>query len=77
MRKNGTLSRLERGVAVGLSMIWLAGGAVALYLAIVQGRWVMGLVALGALTYGAAWLRVATRSRLLTWPEFIAPWRRL
>jgi hypothetical protein len=48
-----------------------------LYLALVQGRWIMAFVALGALLYGAAWLRVAARSRLLTWVELIAPWRRV
>jgi hypothetical protein len=77
MRKSATLSRLERGVAVGLSVIWLAGGGFTLYLALVQGRWIMAFVALGALIYGAAWLRVAARSRLLTWVELIAPWRRV
>jgi len=77
MRRNGTLSRLERGLAVALSVIWLAGGAFALYLALARSHWVMAFVALGALVYGAAWLRVAARARLLTWVELIAPWRRV
>jgi len=77
MRKRGTLSRLERGVAVGLAAIWLAGGACAMYVALVHGRWGLGFVGLAAVLYGAAWLRVAARSRLLTWHEFIAPWRRI
>ena len=76
MRKNGTLSRAERGLAVALSLIWLAGGAFTMYFALLQGRWGMGLVALAGLLYGGAWLRVAARSRLLTWHEFITPWRR-
>jgi len=37
----------------------------------------LGFVGLAAVLYGAAWLRVAARSRLLTWHEFIAPWRRI
>jgi hypothetical protein len=75
MRRTATLSRLERGLAVCLSVIWLAGGAFALYLALARGHWMMAFVALGALVYGAAWLRVAARSRLLTWVELVAPWR--
>jgi hypothetical protein len=77
MRRTGTLSPPERGLAVGLAVLWLCGGAFALYFALIHSRWGMGLVALTALIYGAAWLRVAALSRLLTWPELIAPWRRV
>jgi hypothetical protein len=76
MRKGTTLSGFERGLAVSLSLVWLSGGALALYVAMVQSRWGMGVLALPALAYGAAWLRVAALSRVLTWPELIAPWRR-
>ena len=77
MHRRGTLSPFERGLAVCLSLVWLCGGAFALYFALVHSRWGMGLVALAALVYGAAWLRVAALSRLLTWPKLIAPWRRV
>jgi hypothetical protein len=75
MRRNGTLSPLERGLAVCLSLVWLLGGSFALYFALVHSRWGIALCALAALIYGLAWLRVAALSRLLTWLEVIAPWR--
>jgi hypothetical protein len=77
MQKRRALSPFERGLAVCLSLVWLGGGAFALYIALVHSRWGMGFAALAALIYGIAWLRVATVSRLLTWPELIAPWRRI
>jgi hypothetical protein len=77
MPKRRALSSFERGLAVCLSLVWLGAGALALYLALVHSRWGMGVAALAALIYGAAWLRVAALSRLLTWPELVAPWRRI
>jgi hypothetical protein len=77
MPKRRTLSPFQRGLAVFLALVWLGGGALALYLALVHSRWGVGIAALAALIYGAAWLRVAALSRLLTWPELIAPWRRI
>jgi hypothetical protein len=77
MRRGGKLSRLERLLAIGLSLVWLGAGCAALHLAFAQARWGVGIGALLALLYGAAWLRVAALSRLLTWPELIAPWRAL
>ena len=71
------LSPIERGVAVSLALVWLCGGAFALYLALVHARWGVAIGGVAALVYGAAWLRVAARSRLLTWHELIAPWRRV
>lgn len=76
MQKHHTLSRLERGIALCLALVWFCGGIFGLYGALACHRWAMGFVALPALLYGVAWLRVAARSRLLTWPELIAPWRR-
>jgi hypothetical protein len=70
------LSRLDRGIAVILSLVWLLGGAFGLYLALTRSRWLLAAVSLAALCYGAAWLRVALRSRLLTWRELVVPWRR-
>jgi hypothetical protein len=75
MRRNGKLSRLERLLAVGLSLVWLSGGCIALYFALINARWGMVALALVAVVYGAAWLRVAALARLLTWLEFVAPWR--
>ena len=77
MQKRRALSPFERGLAVCLSLVWLGGGAFALYLALIHSRWDMGVAALAALVYGVAWLRVAALSRLLTWPDLVAPWRRV
>jgi hypothetical protein len=77
MKRDRTLSPFERVVALCLSLAWLGGGAFAFYFALIHSRWGIGAAALAALVYGVAWLRVAATSRLLTWAELIAPWRRL
>jgi hypothetical protein len=69
------LSRLERWLAIALALVWLGGGIAALVLAVAESRWSLGACALLALPYGAAWLRIAARARLLTWAELVAPWR--
>jgi hypothetical protein len=69
------LSRIERFVAVGLALVWLGAGGAALWVAARQGDWPIGAVALLALAYGGAWLRVALRSHRLSWQELVAPWR--
>jgi len=74
MHRPRTLSSLERAVAVALAAVWLAGGAVALYVSWNAASW-MALCAVAAMVYGFAWLRVAFRSRLLTWQELVLPWR--
>jgi len=77
MKRNRTLSAFERVAALCLSVAWLGGGAFARHFALIHSRWGIGAAALAALLYGVAWLRVAARSRLLTWAELFAPWRRL
>ena len=69
------LSTAERTVAFVLSLAWLAGGCVGVYFGAVLFHW--GLIVFGvlAIAYGVAWVRVALRSRLLTWRELVAPWR--
>jgi len=71
------LSSIERGAAVCLAAVWLCGGAFGLYLALVHARWGLAIVSIALLLYGGTWLRVATRSRLLTWQEFLTPWRQV
>jgi hypothetical protein len=75
MRTNGKLSRLERALAAGLSVVWLFFGCKALYLALSNSRWGMAVLASGAVVYGFAWIRVAILARLLSWREIVAPWR--
>jgi hypothetical protein len=75
MRRNGKPSRLERLIAAGLSAVWLSAGCAALYIALTNSRWLIAALALLAVGYGAAWLRVAFRARPLVWHELVAPWR--
>ena len=69
------LSKLERAAAVCLSLVWVAGGFIALGAALTHSRWIMALCAAAAIGYGIAWARVALLSRLLSWPELFMPWR--
>ena len=76
MKKARKLSSLDRVVAACLAVVWLGGGAIGACVALIQGRWAIGIAAAAAVYYGAAWLRVVARSRPLTWAEFVTPWRR-
>jgi hypothetical protein len=69
------LSKLGRLTAVCLSLVWVAGGCIALVVALIHSRWIMSLMSVAAIGYGIAWGRVALLSRLLTWPELFMPWR--
>jgi hypothetical protein len=71
------VSGLERFLAGSLSLVWLMAGCVALYFAVVASRWSVAVLAVVALVYGVAWLRVVLLSRMLTWHELVAPWRRV
>ncbi|HMH30832.1 MAG TPA: hypothetical protein VK580_19735 [Steroidobacteraceae bacterium] len=69
------LSKAERILALCLAAIWIAAGCAALAIALVHSRWFTCIIALAAVGYGIAWLRVALFARLLTWPELFTPWR--
>jgi hypothetical protein len=75
MTIRGNLSGVNRAVAFALAIVWLGGGAAGLVVGLGHAQVVMVIVAMGAIVYGCLWLRVAARSRLLTWRELIAPWR--
>ena len=75
MSIRGNLSGVNRAVAFALAIVWLGGGTAALVVGLGHAQVVMVIVAMGAIVYGSLWLRVAARSRLLTWRELIAPWR--
>jgi len=68
------LSLCERCLAVGLTIVWLFVGGMALYAALARSRWGVATLAFGALVYGIASLRVACLARLLTWSELVVPW---
>jgi hypothetical protein len=69
------LSKLERALAICLSLVWVGGGCVVLGVGLIHARWIMTLCAAAAIGYGIAWARVAVLSRLLTWPRLLMPWR--
>ena len=75
MRPGRTISPLERLLALVLASIWILGGCVAIYLSLLRGRAVLAVCALLAIVYGVTWLLVSMRSRLLTWPELLRPWK--
>lgn len=75
MTIRGKLSPVNRAVAYALAIVWLSGGAVGLVIGLGHAQVVVVIVATGAIVYGSLWLRVAARSRLLTWRELIEPWR--
>ena len=75
MAIRGNLSGVNRAVALVLALVWLGAGAAAIVFGLSHGRVVVVIVAAMAIVYGLLWLRVAARSRLLTWRELVAPWR--
>ena len=70
------VSKLERALAICLSLVWMGVGSVALVVALLHARWIMAVCAAAAIGYGIAWARVAVLSRLLSWPRLLMPWRR-
>jgi len=75
MQGRGKLSRLNRFAAMLLALVWLAAGCVAGILGFASGHWLVVTGGILAIVYGLLWMRVAVRSRLLSWQEFIIPWR--
>jgi hypothetical protein len=75
MAIRGNLAGVNRAVALVLAVVWLGAGAAAIAFGLSHGLMVVVIVAAAAIVYGLLWLRVAARSRLLTWRELVAPWR--
>jgi len=75
MQGRSKLSRLNRFVALLLALTWLAAGCLAVVLGFASGHWLVATGGFLAIVYGLLWLRVVIRSRLLSWQEFIMPWR--
>jgi hypothetical protein len=71
----GNLSRVNRGVAFSLALVWLGAGITGIVLGLSRGNVSLLVVALAAVVYAVLWIRVAARSRLLTWRELATPWR--
>jgi hypothetical protein len=75
MQGRKKLSRLNRLAALVLAVVWLGAGIAALAAGFLRSQWLLLPVGLFAVVYGALWLRVVARSRLLSWHELVAPWR--
>jgi hypothetical protein len=69
------VSGIDRFVAVALALIWGSAGLGGLVVAYCYGRWGLVVLACFAFWYAVVWARVAARARVLTWREFLAPWR--
>jgi len=67
--------RTTQVVAGLLAVAWLCAGIAAIVLAIVARRWLFALAGVGALWYGALWVRVSLEGRQLNGREALMPWR--
>ena len=67
--------RTTQVVAGLLAAAWLCAGIAAIVLAIVARRWLFALAGVGALWYGALWVRVSLEGRQLNGREVLMPWR--
>lgn len=75
MQTRRKLSGLNRFAAALLAFAWLVAGCVAIVFGLASGHWLLVTGGLLATVYGLLWIRVVVRSRLLSWKEFIIPWR--
>jgi hypothetical protein len=75
MAIRGKLSIVNRAIALALAVVWLGAGMVGIVLGLIHGQLLVVVLALFAISYAVLWFRVVARSRLLTWREFVVPWR--
>ena len=66
---------MSRTVAAVLALVWIVVGVVSLVLSLVHERWLLALLAVVAILYGVAWIRVAAHGRLLRGRDLVRPWR--
>ncbi len=69
------LSGVNRTVAWALAFVWLGAGIAGIVFGVGRAQVALAVAGVLAIVYGLLWLRVAARSRLLSWRELIAPWR--
>ncbi len=69
------LGSINRVFAMSLALVWACAGVAGLVAASIYGAWLAALAAVLALWYAVAWARVGVRACLLTWREFVTPWR--
>jgi hypothetical protein len=75
MAIRGKLSNLNRAIALALAVVWLGVGVVGIVLGLKHGQLLLVVLAVCAISYAILWFRVVARSRLLTWRDFVVPWR--
>jgi hypothetical protein len=75
MQRRRKLSGLNRLAAALLAFVWLGAGCAAIVFGFASGQWLLVTGGFVAIVYGLLWIRVVVRSRLLSWNEFIIPWR--
>lgn len=71
-----TVSRLDRGVAVGLAVIFIAAGIIGVVLGVAKDQWLSILVALASIWWGSVWVHVAVKGRRLQFGELLWPFPR-
>jgi hypothetical protein len=71
------LSRLDRGIAAGLAVIFIVAGIIGVVIGLASSRWVMDLVGLISIWWGCIWMGVACKGRRLQSCELLwpFPWR--
>ena len=67
--------RTVRIVGGSLAVVWICAGLAALVIGVLTPHWLLIIVGLAALWYGALWVCVARRGRQLTAREALMPWR--
>ena len=69
------ITGLNRAVAFGLVAVWLCAGGAGVYVGLGLRQFLPVACGVFAIAYALLWLRVAARSRLLSWREIVFPWR--
>jgi hypothetical protein len=71
-----TLSKLDRGIAVGLAVIFIAAGITGIIMGIARYHWLLVLIGLVSVWWGSVWTRVAAKGRRLQFLETLWPFLR-
>jgi hypothetical protein len=71
-----TLSKLDRGVAGGLAVIFIAAGIAGIAMGMARHHWLLVLVGLISVWWGSVWARVAVKGRRLQFSEILWPFLR-
>jgi hypothetical protein len=76
VRRNLTLSAVDRVIAFALTLVWIVAGLVGIWFGLRHGRWAGLIIGVLGLSYGILWARVVRKGRRLHWRESVWPWRR-